>query len=720
LQFWSKALTKARSYFSGIAPAHHVKRRRVHCADSDGDTVTDSSTPWWEQPYRIVQTNLRLIDASLDPVDLARQAKAFGASAITFNVGGIYAFYPTELPLHARNPYLTRDLTGDMLEAAHLEGLRMVGRFDLSKGTKLAYDAHPEWFVHNRAGEPQEYNGTYQACVNGGWAKDYALQILHEGISRYALDGAFFNMTGYQPVDYSGRNRGMCYCQNCRSAFADMFGKDLPEREDFSDLAYADYILFKRRTSQAAAQNIYDTVKQLRPATGVMGNGKGACDFMRLEIQRAVSRPAPEWPHQPGELARWGAAIGQGKAYSCASTNFLDYQWRYASETSHNHMLRFGQQIASGAQIDYYLLGLFDQPNSEPLEPVHRFLEWHKANGEHLTGTRSAARVGLYHSRTADVHAGATTSGKTRGQCFRGAYRLLLEARIPFDFVSDERMEDADISAQLARYEVIVLPNTACLSNAEAAALDDFVAQGGTVIGTGETGLYDDRGSRRADFALASFPASSPQAAIAGLETYFAISEDELDFPKTRLAHLDGWYFPAQAKADAESLLSLLPVQQYGPPELCFPENLATAGAGVLSRRHGKGSVIWLPWLPEWLYFRDGLSEHRELVAQLVRRASQPEVRLEGPGAVEITVRDGTGVRVVHIVNYAGQRGSAYEQPPTISGLRLGVRDVAGAGRALVCGEEVAVGAKDADGYCWMDLPAVNHFEVLVLPRAAA
>lgn len=120
-------------------------------------------------------------------------------------------------------------------------------------------------------------------------------------------------------------------------------GCDLPAREDFSDPAFADYLLFKGQTSKAAAQRIYDTVKAIWPNTGVMGNGRGSFDFMRLEIQREVSRPAPEWPHQPGELARWGAAIGRGRAYSCASTNFLDFPWRYASETPHNHTPRFGQ-----------------------------------------------------------------------------------------------------------------------------------------------------------------------------------------------------------------------------------------------------------------------------------------------------------------------------------------------------------------------------------------
>jgi hypothetical protein len=682
-------------------------------------TTADATAPWWEQPYRIVQTNLRLTDADLDPNELARSLREFGASAVTFNVGGIFAFYPTELELQGRNPYLTRDLTGDMLEAAHREGLRMVGRFDLSKGTRVAYDAHPEWFVHNAEGEPQEYNGTYQACVNGGWSLDYAQRILQEALTRYVLDGAFFNMTGYQPVDYSGRYRGICHCANCQTAFSNAFGKPLPARENFTDPSYRDYLLFKRQTSLAAAQRIYDTVKALRPSTGVMGNGKGPCDFMRLEIQRSVSRPAPEWPHQPGELARWGAAIGRGKAYSCASTNFLDYQWRFASETPHNHMLRFGQQIASGAQIDYYLLGLLDQENSAPLRPVHEFMKWHAANGDHLTGTRSEARVALYHSRASMLHAGATRTAKQHENAFRGAYRLLLEGRVPFDFLSDERMGDADAATMHAAYDVILLSNVSCLSDDEARLLDDFIGRGGTIIATGETGLYDERGNARETFALASFPVERVVQASSGLETSLAIGVDELDFPETRLIHLDGWFLHCSAKEGVEGMLTLLPQPNYGPPELCFPDAAPGSVPGVLTARHGYGSAIYLPWLPEWMYFRDGLPEHRELIRQLVELSSQTPVKLVGPGPVEVTVRSrrgGQGELAVHLVNYAGQRQSAYEEPPAISGLRLGVRGASDAGRALVAGVPVPVSPPDDSGYVWLDVPPLKYFEVIILP----
>jgi hypothetical protein len=693
---------------------------RNDTTDTEPQASQVDELPWWEKPYRIVQTNLRLTDADLDPDILAAEVRDFGATALTFNVGGIFAFYPTELELQARNPRLNGDLTGDMLASAHRAGLRLVGRYDLSKGTKLAYDAHPDWFVHNASGQPQEYNGTYQACVNGGWAKDYSLQILRESLSRYDLDGVFFNMTGYQPVDYGGNYRGICWCQNCQDTFGEMFRRELPRREDFSDPAFADYLLFKERTSSEASQRLYDTVKSVRRRTGVMGSGRGACDFMRLELQRAVRRPPPEWPHQAGELTRWAAAFGRGKPYACASTNFLDFNWRFASETSAHHMLRFGQQIAGGAQIDYYVLGTLDQDNAEPIAPVREFMHWHAANERYLAGTTSLAKVALYHSRSTILHAGATATGAQQTSGFRGAYRALLEARIPFGYISDERMADLDVTEQLARYDVIVLSNVSCLSNVEAEALDTFVANGGALIATGETGLYDERGNLRNSYALTSFPVAKPPRYRPDLETYFEVNAEDLDLPNTRLLHLHGWYFETDPSPECGKLLRLLPSPKYGPPELCFPEHPPTDHPGVVVGRFGRGQVLYLPWLPEWLYQRDGLPEHRELIAQLVGRNSPPLLKLTGAGPVEVTVRTtdlDPGELIIHIVNYAGQRGSAYEEPPVIKGLRLGVLNAGGAGRALVARTGIDLGETDPEGYDWLDVPDVKYFETIVLPR---
>ena len=115
------------------------------------------SDAWWAKPFRMVQTNLRMQDILVDKAHVAQRVKDFGADVLLYNVGGIYACYPTDLEFQARNPFLGEtDALAEMIAAARAAGLRFAGRFDPSKSTRKAYEAHPDWFVHNRAGSQRD------------------------------------------------------------------------------------------------------------------------------------------------------------------------------------------------------------------------------------------------------------------------------------------------------------------------------------------------------------------------------------------------------------------------------------------------------------------------------------------------------------------------------------------------------------------------------------
>ncbi len=58
-------------------------------------------------------------------------------------------------------------------------------------------------------------------------------------------------------------------------------------------------------------------------------------------------------------------------------------------------------------------------------------------------------------------------------------------------------------SGRAAALKLLVLPNVGALSDAQAAAIRRFVQRGGSLFATGETGLYDEWGDPRPDFALA-------------------------------------------------------------------------------------------------------------------------------------------------------------------------------------------------------------------------
>ena len=91
---------------------------------------------WWmDEPVRLLQTNLRETDSVLDTKRLARQVAEFPANTLLFNLGGIVAHYPTRVEFHYSSPHLPpgRDMFGEMLKEAHARGIRVIGRFDLSK-----------------------------------------------------------------------------------------------------------------------------------------------------------------------------------------------------------------------------------------------------------------------------------------------------------------------------------------------------------------------------------------------------------------------------------------------------------------------------------------------------------------------------------------------------------------------------------------------------------
>ena len=152
---------------------------------------------WWmTEPIRWVQTNLRETDTALDPGRLVSQLVDFRANCLLIGMGGIVAHYPTKVEHHVVSPHLPpgRDMFGEVLGLAHKNGIRVIGRFDFSKASKPVFDAHPEWFFRTSAGEPVVYNELYSTCIAGGYYAGKAMEILAEALTRYDVDGLFFNM----------------------------------------------------------------------------------------------------------------------------------------------------------------------------------------------------------------------------------------------------------------------------------------------------------------------------------------------------------------------------------------------------------------------------------------------------------------------------------------------------------------------------------------------
>ena len=161
----------------------------------------------WERPFRMIQANLRKIDAvGLDVAALLDGIREYGGDATLANAGGLVAWYPTELPFQRRNEHLDFDFVGRLLEEARRRDIRVLLRLDVSKQYDDMYAAHPEWFARGSDGGPIRHWDMLATCWNGPYWQEKNFEILDEILGRYEPDGIFYNAYSYTA----------CSCDRCR------------------------------------------------------------------------------------------------------------------------------------------------------------------------------------------------------------------------------------------------------------------------------------------------------------------------------------------------------------------------------------------------------------------------------------------------------------------------------------------------------------------------
>jgi len=674
---------------------------------------------WWqEKPLRLIQTNLREIDANLDPNELVASIKEFEANVLLFNVGGIVANYDTRLPFHYRNPYCTDpDLIEKVISSCKERGIRFIARFDFSKIFESIAKDHPDWLYQGSVDGVVNYNGLVHTCINGEYQQECSIAILGEVMQRFDIDGIFFNMIGYQTYDYSYVYHGICQCDNCKRRFQQMYIQPLPALETASDPVYHLYEDFKRVTSGELYTKITDFIHSQNSEVGVCQWSVEGTDLQRKESNSGYLRPQPEYVYTASENILSATGSWEDRAALNTAVHFIDFPYRHAAVPPPLTRRRLAQTIATAGSLDYYVIGhLRNQDDRACLESVRDLFRFHAANEQYFTKVISMADCCLILSDTNRIFGSY--------QEMRGWFQVLAQAHIPVDLLHESLLDTSAAAQKLSRYSLVILPDARILSKSAAAALDAYVESGGRLLASGQSGTYNQSNEPAASLSLASTGISSIKAvrpAIAG--NYFRIrSSDKLilkGLDEIDITHLSGELLECETSSDCETYLRLIPVHMYGPPEKSY-YGAETDIPGIIAHKFGRGLCAFIPWGIGQHYEKFPTHTHASIMQSIVQDilGYTPWIRTDLPPTVEIhsQVRRDQKWQLVSLVNLSGQNGQAILDPVPVKGATLLVKcriqpkDV----RALVSQQACAVKIL-ADGQVDIKLPDLGLFETLVI-----
>ncbi|MFI6344381.1 hypothetical protein [Streptomyces sp. NPDC050560] len=670
--------------------------------------------PWWREPFRMFQTNLRETDAGLDVARVLDFLDGFGADTWLLSVGGIVSNYPTRLGFQTRNPALagraSGDLVGDAVTAAARRGVRVLGRMDFSKVDHARAEANPEWCFVDAAGERQVYNGLVSVCPSGPYYQERLFDVLAEVLARYGVAGFFLNWMSFNEVDYSRRYRGVCHCPGCRVRWAAEHGADTPLPTGPADEGYGAWRRLARATLDDLTARIRAHVAGLAPEAALILGDRA--DIVFHEANNAVGRPL--WHHATAEAVSAAKSRRPGVPVLVNSVAFLDMPYRWGGEDPHHFAQYLVQAVSRGAVPSTYVMGTPEAAGYGCLDAAARVTRFHRNHADVYRDLRPDAPTLLVRPDPDRVP--PERAERALGE-FRGVYLALQERHLPFDVVpqgtlaemgggAKARGEGHRRVASLGRYRLLVLPDLAPLSAGEGAAVGAYAAGGGAVLATGGTGLG---GGALPDW----LPYARVRASWEGEEPTRSLHLRGDGTPEPALPVV-GAFHVVEPRPGAATGLAALSRHPYGPPEKCHGAR-ELPHPGEVGAAHGAGRVVALPWHPGLGYRDLGLGVLRDLVADraLAVGGAGLAVATELPDRAEIVLGRSAAGRVLHVLNRSGDAAQRFLAPLPLDECALTLPwpdapdtvDALCAGRPLPV-EHTAAGAR-------VRLPRLALFEVL-------
>ena len=504
-----------------------TQTKAADAAESSGKTVA-SPHDWSNNRQRIYWYDQYALNdqasafANYDPDRIAAELAATGADIVAVYAANQFsvAYYPSKIwPMH---PNLKgRDYFGEVSSRLQAQGQKVIAYINWLESR------HPEWYVVPLGGKPEaEFplatwaqpdnpdwrvqkvpGGSWRfACINSP-RRAQVVAVACEIIERYHPDGFHLDMCF---------NSGVCVCDYCRPTLEEICGtKDITQ--EAINANWREFIDWRNECSASLIGEVSAVLREhgvfaahngqnplwLSPLYGFDKNLLPHLDLYVSEIFYDL--------HASDLTMRWHRAIGKPSCELLTSTSpyhghlsvpFTAWQVAVASAKAN------GCNIFGPCGVGAYP----DTTSSKKLrETIRKGLDFFMEDADlHAHATQDAKVALVFSWATRKYFRGGRMDWS---QELDGWSRVLIEEHIPFEVVI---AEDVTTAKDLARYDLVILPNTAFVSDAFCEAIDAYARERGHVLATGEVSLGDVHGFDRNDFALGKLFGITRKGAVEG------------------------------------------------------------------------------------------------------------------------------------------------------------------------------------------------------------
>ncbi len=719
-------------------------------ADNRRRLFFDMHLPDWTRPGQSGGhiSDLHGVASAFDPKAIITQF-----SRAKINVLVAYAkcqygnfYYNTALG-HKHSGLGELDLLGELTEEAHQHGIRVIGYYSNMWDTEVAR-SHPDWMAQDAEGN-SSYERWPTLCLNSPY-RDLVHQHLHEMFSRYDLDGVWSDILSALP----------CFCPRCEALYQKEFGESMPRTPEAAH--WIQMIRWQQNYLYEYLESARALVKSLKPDAAYVVNFFGTpyaapsqgLSFKHLsQSDYGSTEGYTEWHGLlfPSYASRYMRSGMLNRPYEVLISRF-ESTWDFSVRPLAQMRFEAFSIAANGGAIcvddEPYHDGTLEPLVYSNLENIYTEIERREPV---LLGAEPIPYAALYHSQIArevdevlnrpralDI---SKTSFFPRSNpspsdiipSLMGAFKAILEEHIPLQFI-DNRPASLET---MSRYSVIYLPNVLPMTEAEAERLRQYVLQGGGLVATGASSLYDEYGHQRDNFLLADLFGVNFVQRGAYSFPYFEFSPDA---PAALTDGLIGPPIPHDAAMwdvrlntnDAHIAATRRDPLIETSGEVYYHNNKPAPGPrgdapAIVYRQVGKGRVVYCAGMPENQYAILGHTPYRQMIGNMLRWAAgrEPAVQVEGLRNTELVTTRLGGNLVVHLVTGMPTRTVTFGQRRTLDTIeetvsqhhiRLRVPMTTIQARRIPQ-EELLLIQRDHE-QAWIIIPRIDDWETIVLMQA--